>query len=289
MGFGQHQSFYLRSNWITKAIEKLEKENFFSDKDHYLELGIGKNMFSSLKHWMVATGVAQKKARNQLELSDFGLVLKKYDINCIKVDSKSIMHYYLCADPDRAEIWYWFFNVLEGNKFIKENLFENGLKPWIQGKGKNVSEKTLKKDLDCLIQVYTNAENLNDPEDTIYSPLASLELMTTITREDQIIIEKKMGSLASIGEGALMYILIRHLEENATKMVSVDDLISKENLWGRIFNMNRQAIIEALNTLSLNPYNKLYFIRTNDLDTVVCEYKSSKTYLENYYQRTVGD
>lgn len=288
MGFGQHQSFYLRSNWITMALENLNDEDFFSEKSNYLRLGIGKNMFSSLRHWMVATGVAEKKKKGALGLSPLGKIIKEYDVNCLQKDTKSILHYNLCADSGRAETWYWFFNLLNGKKFIKDDLFENKLKVWVNEQGKTIVDNTLRKDLDCLIQVYTNSENLDDPEDTVYSPLASLGILTTSTNEDLIIIQKNEMSIDSVGEGALMYSLLRYLEDSGTTNTSIDDLLTKENLWGRVFNMNKQAIYEALNTLSLNSDNKLTFTRTNNLDTVNCDYGDPISYLDNFYRKKIG-
>lgn len=70
MGFSQHQSFYIRYKWITKALKSIELDEgkFFNDNNNYLKLGIGKNMFTSMKYWVFATKLAEKSTNNCFKL-----------------------------------------------------------------------------------------------------------------------------------------------------------------------------------------------------------------------------
>ena len=43
MAFGQHQTFYLRQQWLSKGIRELiENSRFFYEADHFEKLGVGK-------------------------------------------------------------------------------------------------------------------------------------------------------------------------------------------------------------------------------------------------------
>lgn len=285
MGFAQHESFYIRSNWMTKALQNLSDPDYFSNITNHLELGIGKNMFRSLKYWAVATGVGKKTKDGSLVLSNLGEVIRQYDINCLQKDTLSILHYNLCSDSTRAETWYWFFNLYEGNKTPKDVLYYKAFLGWLEAREKTVSERSLKRDFDCFIQFYTAKENANDPEDTIYSPFASLRLISDVSEDGQSVIYKNRKNMESIGEGALMYVLIRYLQDHETRSVLLEDFVKKTNLWGRVFNMDRQAIAEALNTLSLNADNQLSFVRTNGLDMVYCELDDPIRYLKEFYEK----
>ena len=55
MAFGRNETFYLKYNWTFKALSTIEhNKDFLSLPDSYLDLGVGKNMLSSIKYWMNA-------------------------------------------------------------------------------------------------------------------------------------------------------------------------------------------------------------------------------------------
>src|SRR5690606_30937426 len=90
----------------------------------------------------------------------------------------SILHYLLVTEKNEATTWYWFFNVFNERVFTKQILVEK-LEQWVKENfEKKVSLNSLKKDVDCLIQLYTKKEYVNKtPEDVIKSPFETLGLI----------------------------------------------------------------------------------------------------------------
>lgn len=288
MGFSQHQSFYIRYKWITKALNSIELDEgaFFNNKDNYLKLGIGKNMFTSLKYWFYASKIAEKGNDGNYHLTNFGHILKIYDINCLRNDTISIIHYHICSDSDNSETWYWFFNILKSNVISKDSLINSLLPSWVESQGKKISPNSLKRDIECLVQFYTVKENSTDPEDTIYSEFSKLGLVEEIKLPDgNRAIKKLRSDVDKIGFDALMYVLLDYCKKNNQYMVSVEDIINEKNLWGKIYNFDKQTIMEALNVLSLKGDNAIVFNRTNNLDTVQCPKIDPIDYLERQYSK----
>lgn len=288
MGFSQHQSFYIRYKWITKALKSIELDEgkFFNDNNNYLKLGIGKNMFTSMKYWVFATKLAEKSANNCYKLTELGNIIKKYDINCLKNDTFSIMHYNICSDAKNSETWYWFFNVLKSNVITKDSLINSLLPSWVESQGKKVSPKSLKRDIECLIQFYTVSENPHDPEDTIFSEFSKLGLVQEIRMPDgNRAIKKTRSSVEKIGINALMYVLLDYCTNNNQYIISVDDILNGYNLWGKIFNFDKQTSMEALNILSLQKENPIIFNRTSNLDTIQCPKIDPLSFLRDRYKK----
>ena len=287
MGFAQHQSFYIRYNWITKVLKNIELDDnsFFNNKDSYLDLSIGKNMFASLKHWMIAAKIVEKTNAGKYELTRLGKILQEFDINCVKNDTTSLLHYMIVSDDTNSETWYWFFNVLNDSTYTKENLVKTLLPTWVESRNKTISPKSLKKDIDCLIQFYTVKESMDDPEDIIFSPFSKMGLLAEIDNNGNKIIQKQQPKIEDIGLVALMFILLEYCNQSNTYMISVDDMLNKSNLWKKVFNLEKQGIMEALNSLSLVKENPITFIRTNNLDTITVPEIDPIDFLRNAYKK----
>jgi hypothetical protein len=64
VGYGQHQSFYLRPHWLYKALKEIKNdERFFYDEFCFEKLGVGKNMAKSIRYWCTATNVMEEQRR----------------------------------------------------------------------------------------------------------------------------------------------------------------------------------------------------------------------------------
>jgi hypothetical protein len=288
MAYGQHQSFYLRDRWLNKAIKNLSNdERFFYDNEAFEKIGLGKNMVQSLRFWVVATGVVEEqfnKDRKKVHLiTDLGSIIYKFDRFIQFKDTASILHYNLSKSKEPASTWFWYFNIMNESVITKDDLLSS-LIGWVNThEEKKFSERSLKRDVDCLVKLYTAGQHNDDPEEVIQSPLNKINLLS----ENKGTITKKSPSIDNIGESALMYTLLEYAEEQKIDSVSVEEISSKQGLWGKVFNMNRTAIVNSLETLSNHNKYPIKFTRTNNLDTVRLPNISPLEYLEFEYKRKV--
>ncbi|HUZ00605.1 MAG TPA: DUF4007 family protein, partial [Thermomicrobiaceae bacterium] len=71
-GFTGHQTFPFRYGWLKKAVDAVRGDpGFFRRGDALVELGVGKNMVESIRHWGLATQVLTESDRGRvLAVSD---------------------------------------------------------------------------------------------------------------------------------------------------------------------------------------------------------------------------
>lgn len=288
MGYGQHQSFYLRERWLNKAMGHIEKdERFFYDKEAFEKIGLGKNMVQSLRFWVLATKVVEETFNNErkkiYKTTKFGKLLYKYDKFLQFPDSAAILHYHLCAQKEPSTAWYWFFNILNDTIILKEELAKSFIQ-WVKNnETKEVSEKSLKRDIDCLIRLYIAGINNEDPEEVIQSPIYRLN----IVNESKGVVYKVNGDPQLIGYTALMYILLKFKENQEIDTLTIEEIINNEGLWGKVFNMTRPSVINALEHLTNHPFFPIIFTRTNNLDTIRIPNIDPIEFLNQEYARKV--
>ncbi|PGV47032.1 DUF4007 family protein [Bacillus sp. AFS037270] len=283
LGFGQHQSFYLRTYWLRKAIQQIELENrFFYEKNASELIGLGSNMVASLKHWIVATEICEtmkNEADNKVvhRKSAFGEIFNAYDPYIEFNDTASIIHYHLVDDIEPCTAWYWFFNVYDKASFEKEEAL-NDFIAWLNKSydAKN-STITLERDLECLIKQYYSKNKLIDPEEVIQSPLAPLNLL----EEKNGRVYKKSPNYEDIGLTALMYVLLKHGQYE----ISINEIEKSKNLWGKVFNLQRSEIVKAIEQLVSKSKYPLEFDRTNRLDLVRVKQVDPIEFLKEEYIR----
>ncbi|MEY8752905.1 DUF4007 family protein [Alkalicoccobacillus gibsonii] len=266
MGFGQHQSFYLRTYWLRKAIQQLDvNKRFFYKKEASEFIGLGTNMVKSLKHWIEATDICETKKRESDNkvihtITPFGDIFDNYDPYIEMNDTVSIIHYHIVDDVDPSTTWYWLFNEYEKISFDKNEAL-NDLIAWIN---KNYESKnspdTLERDLDCLIKQYYSKNKSDDPEEVIQSPLSSLNLL----EEKGGRIYKNNPKFEDIGLTALMYVLLRYGQSE----IAIDEIENNKKLWGKVYNLQRSEIVRAIEQLINTSKYPLVFDRTNRLDLV---------------------
>lgn len=285
MAYGQHQSFHLRDRWLSKALTSIKsgEERFFYDDMAFEKIGLGKNMVQSLRFWVEATKVVEKQEGklHSHALTKFGELIFKYDKVIQLQDTASIIHYYLTSDREIATSWYWFFNCYDEKVSTKEEIFEE-LKKWVQeNETKNIAENSIKKDVDCLVRLYTSGQDKEDPEEVIHSPIAKINLLF----ESEGYIYKKTPTISNVGITALMFVLLDYCNHQKISTITVDEIENNNNLWGKTFNLNRSLIVKALERLTKHKKYPIRFIRTNKLDDVQVPSISAIDFLEHEYAR----
>lgn len=287
MAYGQHQSFYLRDRWLNKALKQLQQdERFFYDQEAFEKIGLGKNMVQSLRFWVIATNVIEEKFNEERKkvhlLTEFGSLIYKYDRFVQFEETVTILHYYLVTRQEPATAWYWFFNYFNEKVFTKDSLLERFIE-WVdQAENKSVSEKSLKRDIDCLLKLYTANPNVDDPEEVIRSPFDFLGLL--VANDDYFY----RYTPKNIHQTALMYTLLCYAQENDISSVTIEEIETKIGLWGKAFNLDRIMIVNSLEKLIDHPKYPIKFIRTNQLDTIRLPEVSPLDYLEFEFKRKMG-
>ncbi|MCI2254778.1 DUF4007 family protein [Domibacillus sp. PGB-M46] len=284
MGFAQHQSFYLRPQWLNKGMDEIQKDSrFFYQEDHFERLGIGKNMAKSVRYWMNATKVMKdvKTTTTEQHLTHFGSLVHTYDPYLQKTFTVGLLHYFLTTDESIATTWYWFFNIFKEDVFDRQTVML-ALEKWVgETQEKAVSTNSLKRDIDCLFLTYLNKNFENaTPEDVIRSPFEELGLLMQTIRTSYT----KMPLVDATHYDLLYAALLIYAQKHHTNELSISDLVNEPELWGKIFNLNRSTIVEAIEEMQKR--YPIVFTRTNRLDIVrLKNVIEPLDFIEQYYKK----
>ena len=184
MRFGGHETFAIREGWLHKGLKMLvdapEKLNGADAADW---LGVGKNMGKSIKYWLMATGLAAisggSQREVQLEVTKLGKLVYQRDRYFLHSGTLWALHIELVNCEEHAVTWWWFFNRFTLTRFDRATCLTN-LKAFLDAGTQRVPvQKTLQRDISCLISTYSTAlpKEVSDPEEADECPLKELSLL----------------------------------------------------------------------------------------------------------------
>jgi uncharacterized protein DUF4007 len=186
MRFGGHETFAIREGWLHKGLMLLSKHPERVDDEYVADwLGVGRNMAKSIKHWLLATGLAKRpllpnsRKRGPMELTRLGQVVLECDPYFLEKGTWFALHVNLVNNDEYAATWNWFFNHFLNVRFERATCNES-LRRYLAARQKRLpSPKTLQRDLACLLASYAKdvPPTMSDPEDASDSPFRDLGLL----------------------------------------------------------------------------------------------------------------
>ena len=187
--FSGHETFPFRYGWLKKGADGLSKRSdIFSREDAMVDLGVGKNMVRSIRHWCLASQVAEEgemapNGRTRgIKLSELGRSLfidPGWDAYLEDDGSLWLLHWHLATNAVRATTWYWAFNILKDQEFTREGL-AHSLQRLVEDRNWNkVSLSSLNSDTSCFLRTYVPGKRgpTSTPEETLDCPLTNLSLI----------------------------------------------------------------------------------------------------------------
>ena len=269
-----HESFYLRKGWLHKGVKNIVgnvnlegNDRLFNDKeiDACSILGIGANQVKALKYWLLATGITEETVREGLKvqaLTEFGQTVNNLDPYFEEVGTNMFVHYKLASNLDMATAWYWLFNVYDGMT-IDKSIFVRDLNSYITFDLNEKESKVLEDEFNCILKTYIVDEKEDDPEEIKICPLSEFGLLELVDKKTKEI-KKTSPDIDDIHPMVAYAVICDNL--NGRDEIKIDELCSKPNNLGRIFNLNRTAIIGLLDKLS--KMNYVSIVRTAGLDVI---------------------
>jgi len=283
MQFAKHQNFHIREGWLSKGMRAVQKNSrIFLGENASDELGIGKNMVSSLRYWMQATGITKEEyrisngvRRSCQVLTSFGKIISKFDPYFEEDVTLFAVHASLVRNMDMATAWYCLFNCCPQREFDKA-LFLTSLENYTAlHQEKEVALSSLEKDFNCILRTYLPAEENNEthvqrsPESLLECPLSTLGLITRIDKDKYRLSPSNIEQFDPI---LILYVLLSQQQQKRPGQVTVNlyDALTEPGNVGRIFNLDAVLLSELLMRLS-SEYEEgfLRLERTAGLDSIV--------------------
>lgn len=257
-----HEKFPLREGWMNKGIfaAKENGTHVFLENQGPDVLGVGTNMVKSIRYWMQACGMLEKDG-NKEKLSDMAEIIFENDPYFEDVFSLWLLHSNIAKNIEQATVWYMFFNRFQADSFSKADLQGKIRQELFNYVGQQVTESSLKDDIDVLLNMYSKGEIRNeDPEDKNVSPLYALGIL----KKEDGTFYKVQPDLRKLDNTLVLYEISCLFETE--KSLSIERISAGEKSLGAIYHMTMVTVNEYLDNLEALGYIRVD--RTAGLDMV---------------------
>lgn len=263
--YGQHETFHLRTGWLRKAYDKVDKKpDGFSKENVNEDFGVGKNMVNAIKYWAVAFGIIEKKTSSKpteykkTELAEF---LFEKDRYLEDPASDWLLHYNLVTTPQNAPVLFWAFNIMNFNEFNKRS-FLSGLKAFLTNieSMRDISEKTLTSEYSTFIRTYyeRNNESKQIKRDIFDCPFSSLQIISAGV--DRSTFKFKIGKKKNLPSQLVAYSIFKMAKNgNSNQKIETFTIEFDKLLWGAYspgmcFKLDGEALLDYIDDICNNNY-----------------------------------
>lgn len=298
LSFSGHETFPLRSTWLSKAFAALVKDpDVFNQEDAMVRLGVGKNMVRSMRHWSLACGMAEEDlegaagVRGGLRVTPLGhAVFSKdgWDPYLEDPGTLWLLHWQLASTPLRSSTWYYAFNLLPKTEFTKEELTQWLLR-WAEGRSSRVSENSLRRDVDCFARTYvaTKPTRTVPLEDVLACPLTELGLLRELKTSASFILDR--GDHITLPNALVAYALCEFLgrRQHRAHTLALEEVAFAEGGPGRVFALSEEALLYRFEQLEAATDGALSFDETAGLrQVIVHEVPEPMDVLSRYFEQS---
>lgn len=290
--FAGHETFSFRYSWLKKGVDLLaEDPEVFQHPAAVVRLGVGKNMVGSIRYWCLATRLAEEEpgARSRrLKPTELGrrlLADNGWDPFLEDDATLWLIHWNLASAGARLATWYWAFNRFHEYAFTRSSAMESLLRDLQLMGWSDISQATIKRDVDCFVQTYLSRRKLNIDE-SMECPLTGLSLL--IQEPDSDRMRFSIGPKESLPVEIFAYALTqfwRRTDQNKNAL-ELREIIRAEGSPGLVFKLDQESVLGYLDRLDEATSGLLVFEDTPLVRRVVrrCESSIEPTcFLEAYY------
>ena len=178
--FSGHETFHCKSFWLKKGYDFIQNNSSFRDLDAVVQLGVGKNMVSSISHWMSAFNIVDDEGSFS-QLGSAILDNQGFDPFIEDLGTIWFLHFQLLK-KEYASLYPLFFkdfrrtrisgefNAAQLADFTINLLKRNGL---------NISPNTINNDINVLLKNYVRPvkSTIKTQEDDANVLLSELNLV----------------------------------------------------------------------------------------------------------------
>lgn len=266
--FSGHETFPFRYGWLTKYVAYVRSRgedlsNGTNDlAQSMVELGVGKNMVSSMRYWALATGICEPDSSLGVKVSEFGRWLVEdfgdrrrggLDPYLEYPGTIWALHWRLAgpvafeSEGPRSVTGFWAFNHFSGSMFTRESMVSE-LEALVRDQQWRVkSRDTLKRDVDCFIRCYVASRNARGDmiEDSLECPLSELGLIRPAPGGRAY--EFSTGEKSSLPDAVFAFAVAEFVNVcKAAAATSLDALTYDIGSPGRVFRLGENAVAERL-------------------------------------------
>lgn len=256
LSFSGHETFPFRHGWLKKGVDAVAKDpTFFSEERAMIDLGVGKNMVGSIRHWCLAARLIKEVGgsthRSNFVMTEIGERVFSnggYDPYLEDPGTLWLIHWLIASNVNVATTWWWMFSNWNGVEFTKDRIGYE-IQSWLEKHGyKVVSDNSLKRDIDCFARTYIHSRHTKSGviEDTLDCPLVDLRLITELA--DGKTYQFQRGPQVSLPNEILAFALVEFWRAAAShaKSIAFEKIAYDPGSPGRVFKLDEDSLAGRL-------------------------------------------
>ena len=303
LSFSGHETFPFRYGWLKKGVDAVTKTPaFFSDERAMVDLGVGKNMVHSIRHWCLAARLITEDrgsaSRGQLIPTEIGKSIFSnggFDPYLEDPGTLWLIHWLIASNLESATTWFWMFNNWNGIEFTKERIGYE-IQSWLEKYGyKAVSDNSLKRDIDCFVRTYIHSRQAKSGiiEDTLDCPLVDLRLIVELA--DCKTYQFQRGPQITLPDEIFSFALIEFWRASGSNAGSIafEKVAFDPGSPGRVFKLDEDSLASRLEKIGRLTGDGFTYDETAGLKQVykhrdIDAFSLLKRYYQNRTKRNVA-
>lgn len=288
--FSGHETFVCRTFWPKKGYDFVKNNKSFSDPDSVTDLGVGKNMVSSISYWLKAMNLLEIDNR-LTPIADLLLSENGYDPFMEDIGTIWILHANLIR-TNYATLYSLVFNDFKRTRstFTKTHLQDFVKFKYSESNYYGYNSSTVEKDISVFCRTYNQPDykiSRSDFEEEFSSIFMELELMTSSKEKDingKIIewysIESK--DRHNLPAEILLYLILDNYKGERT--IAFRRLFADYNSPGIIFSISKEGLFKKIKELEKLYEGILLSETAGNIVLALPEGLSPLSVLRNYYE-----
>lgn len=285
--FSGHETFQCRHFWLKKGYDFLLKKGDFNDNEALIELGVGKNMISAIKHWLKAFQVIDSESSEILPLGHYLFGEDGKDPYLEDIGSLNLLHFKLVENLSQSSIYQIVFEDFRKKRisldFSSDQLFDFVTKKLIL-EGEAFSEKSLKNDIKVFLKTYQtstkkNIKSIEDDYSSILIDLSLIDELEGVSESNSQVYQMRYDERSDLNYLIFFYAILTTFTSQSS--ISVEDIQREVS---DKFLCNREGTEEKLLELE----NEGYIVYKQDAGRKEVQMKDSLDELQilnQYYGR----
>ena len=277
--FSGHETFHCKNLWLKKGYDFVKKGRKFTD-EACIELGVGRNMVSSIRFWLKAFGIIDIKNEKTTKIADFLFDEEKGNDKYLENEASLWLLHYLLVVNNYSSIYSIIFNDF---RKLKPEFDKTNLSTYIDELNPSINHNTLSKDFSVFLRTY-HSKNSKDKEDSFSGFFSDLELVHEVKKKETL---SKFSILNNKEQTIPIELILFIILENKAygSSISFKNLYSDFNSVGNIFALNNNQLEKKLISISEKYPNIIY---SNDAGVKELQFKTEKPdslqILNEYYE-----
>ncbi len=250
--FSGHETFPLRQLWLRKAYDEIRRcqpsapKSMFSDEQSIVRFGVGRNMVTAIRHWSVACGFMSENSEGGYVPTDLATqIFGRLDPYSEHPSTAWLLHWNLAALGTRSTTWWWLFNCIPQQTFDRNAVFDS-LKSFCVTAKHDVSDSTLRRDVDVCLASYVSRMPKASREDVAEPILAELPLLQSQNHAAGTFSFRR-GAKPTLPDALFAYALLEFWSARGEGAVlSFDRIAHDYGSPGRVFKLDENSVGERV-------------------------------------------